>query len=225
MSLLSDCADACYSLSPLSLLVIHIRAASSSSAPRSINLVGLDKWICWPWGSPLMSTLLLWRSLPRTERLWLIPLSGHETENKYLVLEDSLVINWCCLWLSSVEDVVTCEKVVASPCESAHYTATLKVCHVFDKHSREQQWCPPNRAWVRRRPAASLCRISLSGGETLCCVMYKSNIPDMIPALWSPWGAQWDVSWPISLWAREMKYFREISQTKMLVQIYLVPLH
>lgn len=33
------------------------------------------------------------RSLLRAERLQLIPLSRDETENKYLVLEDSLVTN------------------------------------------------------------------------------------------------------------------------------------
>lgn len=103
MSLFSDCAGACYSLSLQTPR--HSHSGSLLFVGPTINETG-GSWqmnllvnAARPRGLPLMSTLLLWRSLLRTERLQLIPLSGDETENKYLVLEDSLVTNWCCLWL------------------------------------------------------------------------------------------------------------------------------
>lgn len=64
-------------------LVIHIHTSSSSSAPRSIQLVGLEErnLLVKPRGSPIMSTLLFWRSLRRTERD--SSTSRDETKNKY----------------------------------------------------------------------------------------------------------------------------------------------
>lgn len=102
MSLFSDCADACYSLSLQT--AHHSHSGSLLFVGPTINKTG-GSWqmlvnASRPRGLLLMSTLLLWRSCLRTERLQLIPLSRDETENKYLGLEDSPVTNWCCLWLS-----------------------------------------------------------------------------------------------------------------------------
>lgn len=102
MSLFSDCADACYSLSLQT--AHHSHSGSLLFVGPTINKTG-GSWqklvnASRPRGLLLISTLLLWRSCLRTERLQLIPLSRDETENKYLVLEDSPVTNWCCLWLS-----------------------------------------------------------------------------------------------------------------------------
>lgn len=101
MSFLSDCTDAHYSLSLQpqshsgSLLSISPTIKKTGRSWQMNLLVNAAR----PRGLLLMSMLLLWCSFLRTERLQLIPLSRDETENKYLVLEDSLVTNWCCLWL------------------------------------------------------------------------------------------------------------------------------